>query len=182
VLSQMGAGLPTRQRSGCAGAGPLNGCVVRDAEFPRASRHSTASTSTASQPAPATPRGAHVEQAARLGHAVQDDRAACTVTLFCVRRHCRGWRRSGDCTRREGLRFFVNDPVWPLASPDPGSGPAKTYHVHIDRLAGCCLAGCAEHGVFSNGEHLKARSRAACAAGTRACLEIVLEEGRHRQD
>src|SRR5882757_10539519 len=82
----------------------------------------------------------------------------------------------------EGLLLFSNDPMGAARITDPGSGPAKTYHVQIDRLPDAAMLAALEHGGFSNGEHLKARSARCLRSGDKnAWLEIVLEEGRHRQ-
>jgi 23S rRNA pseudouridine2605 synthase len=82
----------------------------------------------------------------------------------------------------EGLLLFSNDPAWAARITDPSSGPPKTYHVQIDRLPDPALLAALEHGVFSNGEHLKARSARCLRSGDKnAWLEIVLEEGRNRQ-
>jgi 23S rRNA pseudouridine2605 synthase len=82
----------------------------------------------------------------------------------------------------EGLLLFSNDPVWAARITDPGTGPAKTYHVQIDRLPDPALLAALEHGALSNGEVLKARSARCLRSGDKnAWLEIVLEEGRNRQ-
>ena len=82
----------------------------------------------------------------------------------------------------EGLLLFSNDPTWAARITDPTSGPAKTYHVQVNRLpdAGRCAE--LERGVMVDGEHLSAKTVRCLRAGDRnAWLEIVLEEGRNRQ-
>jgi 23S rRNA pseudouridine2605 synthase len=82
----------------------------------------------------------------------------------------------------EGLLLFSNDPAWAAHITDPRSGPAKTYHVQIDRLPAADLLRQLEHGALLDGERLSARSVRCLRAGHRnAWLEIVLEEGRNRQ-
>lgn len=82
----------------------------------------------------------------------------------------------------EGLLLFSNDPAWSAAISDPASGPNKTYHVKIDRLADAKLLTELERGVTDQGEHLCANSvRVLRCAERSAWLEIVLDEGRNRQ-
>jgi 23S rRNA pseudouridine2605 synthase len=82
----------------------------------------------------------------------------------------------------EGLLLFCNDPAWAARITDPASGPAKTYHVQIDRLPDDALLRRLEQGASIDGERLSARSVRLLRAGQRnAWLEIVLEEGRNRQ-
>jgi 23S rRNA pseudouridine2605 synthase len=82
----------------------------------------------------------------------------------------------------EGLLLFSNDPAWAAGITDPSCGPAKTYHVQIDRLPDASLLEHLEHGVVSKGERLKARSARCLRRGEKnAWLEIVLDEGRNRQ-
>jgi 23S rRNA pseudouridine2605 synthase len=82
----------------------------------------------------------------------------------------------------EGLLLFSNDPAWAARITDPASGPDKTYHVQIDRLASDQLLGQLELGVMIEAEQLRARSVRRLRAGQKhAWLEIVLDEGRNRQ-
>ncbi len=82
----------------------------------------------------------------------------------------------------EGLLLFCNDPVWAARITDPRRGPRKTYHVQIDRLPGAALSSRLERGVELHGERLAAASVRCLRTGrTHAWLQIVLEEGRHRQ-
>jgi 23S rRNA pseudouridine2605 synthase len=86
----------------------------------------------------------------------------------------------------EGLLLFSNDPVWAAAIADPAHGPAKTYHVQIDRVADAALLAALERGVDAEIEgrrvHLAAASARALRSGEKhGWIEIVLEEGRNRQ-
>ena len=82
----------------------------------------------------------------------------------------------------EGLLLFSNDPAWAARITDPGSGPDKTYHVQIDRLATEDLLRQLELGAMIEAEQLRARSVRRLRAGHKnAWLEIVLDEGRNRQ-
>ena len=82
----------------------------------------------------------------------------------------------------EGLLLFSNDPAWAARITDPASGPDKTYHVQIDRLASDQLLGQLELGVMIEAERLRASSVRRLRAGQKhAWLEIVLDEGRNRQ-
>ncbi len=82
----------------------------------------------------------------------------------------------------EGLLLFTNDPAWAARVTDPETGPAKTYHVQIDRLPDETLLQGLQQGVTVDGAHLSARSATVLRQGGRnAWLEIVLEEGRNRQ-
>ena len=82
----------------------------------------------------------------------------------------------------EGLLLFSNDPEWAARVTDPDTGPAKTYHVQIDRLADAALLKGLVRGALSNGERLTVRSARCLRSGEKnAWLEITLEEGRNRQ-
>ncbi|KAF1721137.1 pseudouridine synthase [Pseudoxanthomonas wuyuanensis] len=82
----------------------------------------------------------------------------------------------------EGLLLFSNDPVWAAGITDPATGPDKTYHVQIDRLADAALLARLVAGVVSGGTTLSAKSVKVLRQGEKnAWLEIVLDEGRNRQ-
>jgi 23S rRNA pseudouridine2605 synthase len=82
----------------------------------------------------------------------------------------------------EGLLLFSNDSAWAARITSPASGPAKTYHVQIDRLPSAELLRQLELGVALEGEQLAARSVRCLRSGHKnAWLEIVLDEGRNRQ-
>jgi 23S rRNA pseudouridine2605 synthase len=81
----------------------------------------------------------------------------------------------------EGLLLFSNDPVWAARITSPESGPARTYHVQIDRLPSPELLRQLQLGVAVGDETLGARSVRCLRSGTRnAWLEVVLDEGRNR--
>lgn len=82
----------------------------------------------------------------------------------------------------EGLLLLCNDPAWAAAVTDPGRGPTKTYHVHVDRVPDGALLARLERGVQDAGELLHAQRVALLRHGQRnAWLEVVLDEGRNRQ-
>ena len=82
----------------------------------------------------------------------------------------------------EGLLLFGNDPAWAHRITDPDTGPAKTYHVQVNRPADLGLLANLEHGITVEGERLAVKSARQLRAGEKnAWLEIVLEEGRNRQ-
>jgi 23S rRNA pseudouridine2605 synthase len=82
----------------------------------------------------------------------------------------------------EGLLLFSNDPTWAARITDPTTGPGKTYHVQISRLPDAALLANLERGALVDGERLAAKAVRFIRAGARnAWLEIVLDEGRHRQ-
>ncbi len=82
----------------------------------------------------------------------------------------------------EGLLLFSNDPEWAARITDPQTGPSKTYHVHVNRIADEQLLLQLRSGVVVEGERLAAASVALLRHGEKnAWLEIVLDEGRNRQ-
>ena len=81
----------------------------------------------------------------------------------------------------EGLLLFSNDPVWAARITDPLTGPPKTYHVQIDRLADASLLRELLAGAQADGESLKVASARVLRSGVRhAWLELTLREGRNR--
>jgi 23S rRNA pseudouridine2605 synthase len=86
----------------------------------------------------------------------------------------------------EGLLLFSNDPAWAARIADPDSGPAKTYHVQIDRIPDAELLAALHAGVDTDIDgrrmHLAAVSARVLRSGEKyAWIEIVLDEGRNRQ-
>src|SRR5882757_2792715 len=183
VISKLGLGSRTQAAEWVrAGRVRVNGCVVRDAEFPVRQALDRIDID-GEQPAPATRVVLMLNKPRGLVTTVKDEKGRATV-YSCFADAALPWLAPiGRLDKAsEGLLLFGNDPVWAARITDPGSGPAKTYHVQIDRLPDAAMLAALEHGVFSNGEHLKARS-AHClrSGGKNAWLEIVLEEGRNRQ-
>lgn len=82
----------------------------------------------------------------------------------------------------EGLLLFSNDPEWAARITDPLTGPHKTYHVQVDRIADDTLLDQLRSGVMVEGERLSAHSITLLRQGEKnSWLEIVLDEGRNRQ-
>ena len=82
----------------------------------------------------------------------------------------------------EGLLLFTNDPAWAARITDPATGPAKRYHVQVDRRPADDVLEALVDGIVEDGERLQARSVALLRSGDRtAWLEFVLDEGRNRQ-
>jgi 23S rRNA pseudouridine2605 synthase len=82
----------------------------------------------------------------------------------------------------EGLLLFGNDPEWAARMTNPATGPDKTYHVQIDRLADDALTAKLVRGTRVDGELLSAKSARNLRQGQKnAWIEIILDEGRNRQ-
>jgi len=82
----------------------------------------------------------------------------------------------------EGLLLFSNDPEWAARITDPATGPHKTYHVQVDRIADDTFLDRLRSGVVVEGERLAAHSIMLLRHGEKnSWLEIVLDEGRNRQ-
>ena len=82
----------------------------------------------------------------------------------------------------EGLLLFSNDPEWAARMTSPATGPDKTYHVQIDRIADEALAAKLARGTTVDGESLGAKSARCLRQGQKnAWMEIILDEGRNRQ-
>jgi 23S rRNA pseudouridine2605 synthase len=82
----------------------------------------------------------------------------------------------------EGLLLFSNDPVWAALVTHPATGPDKTYHVQIDRVADSALIANLHRGATIDGERLHAKSVRCLRTGQKnSWLEITLDEGRNRQ-
>jgi len=87
----------------------------------------------------------------------------------------------------EGLLLFSNDPQWAATVTDPATGPDKTYHVQIDCLPDAAQLAQLRVGVVAPDPDggsvlLRAKRVSVLREGERNCwLDIVLDEGRHRQ-
>jgi 23S rRNA pseudouridine2605 synthase len=160
----------------------VNGRVVRDAELP-VRRGLDRIEIDGQEPLPARRIALMLNKPGGLVTTVKDERGRATV-YSCFADAALPWLAPiGRLDKAsEGLLLFSNDPVWAARITDPGTGPAKTYHVQINRLPDAALLAALERGAPSNGEHLKARSARCLRSGDKnAWLEIVLEEGRNRQ-
>jgi 23S rRNA pseudouridine2605 synthase len=81
----------------------------------------------------------------------------------------------------EGLLLFSNDPSWAARITAGTTGPLKTYHVQIARVADVALLAALACGTTVDGEYLAVKSVRCLRAGRKnAWLEIVLDEGRNR--
>jgi 23S rRNA pseudouridine2605 synthase len=160
----------------------VNGRVVLDPEFP-VRRELDRIDIDGREPVEARRIALMLNKPSGLVTTVKDERGRATV-YSCFADAALPWLAPvGRLDKAsEGLLLFSNDPVWAARITDPGTGPAKTYHVHIDRLPDAPLLAALERGALSNGEHLKARSARCLRSGDKnAWLEIVLDEGRNRQ-
>lgn len=82
----------------------------------------------------------------------------------------------------EGLLLFSNDPAWASRVTHPVTGPDKTYHVQIDRIADGALLASLNRGAQIDGEPLRAKIIRSLRSGQKnSWLEITLDEGRNRQ-
>lgn len=159
----------------------VNGRVVRDAEFPV--RQGRDRIDVDGQPIAATARVVLMLNKPRgLVTTTRDERNRDTV-YRCLAGASLPWLAPvGRLDKAsEGLLLFSNDPSWAARITDPESGPDKTYHVQVDRVADAALLEALERGVVIDGEPLAAKSaRLLRAGGRNAWLEIVLDEGRNR--
>jgi 23S rRNA pseudouridine2605 synthase len=183
VISKLGLGSRTQAAQWIRdGRVRVNGRVVRDAELPVRQGLDRIDID-GEQPAPATRVVLILNKPRGLVTTVKDEKGRATVYSCCADAALPWLAPVGRLDKAsEGLLLFSNDPAWAARVTDPGSGPAKTYHVQIDRLPDTPLLAALQHGAVSNGEHLKARTARCLRSGDKnAWLEIVLDEGRNRQ-
>ena len=160
----------------------VNGRVVHDAELPVRQGLDRIEID-GQEPAPARRIALMLNKPGGLVTTVKDERGRATV-YSCFADAALPWLAPiGRLDKAsEGLLLFSNDPAWAARITDPGTGPPKIYHVHINRLPDATLLAALERGALSNGERLKARSARCLRSGAKnAWLEIVLDEGRNRQ-
>ena len=82
----------------------------------------------------------------------------------------------------EGLLLMTNDPAWAARITDPGTGPAKTYHVQVGSRPDDALLDRIATGAQVDDEWLGASQVRLIRQGERnSWLEVVLDEGRNRQ-
>jgi len=183
VISKLGMGSRTQAAQWVReGRVRVNGRVVHDAELPVRQGLDRIDID-GEEPAPAKRVVLMLNKPRGLVTTVKDEKGRATV-YSCFADAALPWLAPvGRLDKAsEGLLLFSNDPAWAARITDPGSGPPKTYHVQIDRLPDAALLAALQHGAFSNGEHLKARSAHCLRSGDKnAWLEIVLDEGRNRQ-
>lgn len=183
VISKLGMGSRTQAAQWVReGRVRVNGRLVHDAELPVRQGLDRIEID-GEEPAPAMRMVLMLNKPRGLVTTVKDEKGRATV-YSCFADAALPWLAPvGRLDKAsEGLLLFSNDPAWAARITDPSSGPAKTYHVQIDRLPDAALLAALEHGAVSDGEHLRARSARCLRGGDRnAWLEIVLEEGRNRQ-
>src|ERR1700722_18439817 len=159
----------------------VNGRVVHDAELPVRQGLDRIDID-GEQPAPATRVVLMLNKPRGLVTTVKDEKGRATV-YSCFADAALPWLAPvGRLDKAsEGLLLFSNDPAWAARVTDPGSGPAKTYHVQIDRLPGPDLPRQLEHGVSLARQRPRAKSVRSLRPGHKhAWLEVVLDEGRNR--
>jgi 23S rRNA pseudouridine2605 synthase len=183
VISKLGLGSRTQAAVWVReGRVRVNGQIVGDAEFPV--RQGVDRIEIDGKESAAASRIALMLNKPRgLVTTAKDERGRATVYL-CLADAALPWLAPiGRLDKAsEGLLLFSNDPVWAARITEPTTGPAKTYHVQIDRLPDAALLAALERGVMVDGERLKAASaRILRSGGKHAWLTIVLDEGRNRQ-
>jgi 23S rRNA pseudouridine2605 synthase len=183
VISKLGMGSRTQAASWAReGRVRVNGRVVRDPEFPVQQAVDRIDID-GRESAPALRTMLMLNKPRGLVTTTRDERGRATV-YSCFANADLPWVAPvGRLDKAsEGLLLFSNDPEWAARITDPDRGPAKTYHVQIDRLPEEQLLARFERGVAVEGEHLAVRSARSLRSGEKhAWLEIVLEEGRNRQ-
>jgi 23S rRNA pseudouridine2605 synthase len=183
VISKLGLGSRTQAAQWvAAGRVRVNGQRVNDAQFPvRQGVDQIDIDGLASTPALRLALMLHKPRG--LITSTKDERSRATV-YSCLADAALPWLAPvGRLDKAsEGLLLFCNDPQWAATITNPDTGPAKTYHVQIDRLPDAALLASLERGVALGEEHLAVLSaRCLRTGGKHAWLEIVLAEGRNRQ-
>ncbi len=182
VISKLGWGSRTQAATWVReGRVRVNGRVVIDAEFP-VHQGVDRIDIDGEEPVPAARIVLMLNKPRGLVTSTRDERGRATV-YSCFTDAALPWLAPiGRLDKAsEGLLLFSNDPAWAARITDLDSGPPKTYHVQIDRLADAPLLRDLEHGVVVQGQRLAVRSARVLRAGEKnAWLEIVLDEGRNR--
>jgi 23S rRNA pseudouridine2605 synthase len=183
VISKLGLGSRT-EAAAWVGEGRVrvNGRMVRDPEH--AVRHGVDRIEIdGREPAPATHMALMLNKPRGLVTTTKDEQGRATV-YSCFKDAALPWLAPvGRLDKAsEGLLLFSNDPGWAARITDPDSGPAKTYHVQVNRLPDADLLASLEYGIAVDGERLAVKSARPLRTGEKnAWLEIVLKEGRNRQ-
>jgi 23S rRNA pseudouridine2605 synthase len=182
VISKLGLGSRTQAAQWVRqGRVRVNGILVNDAEFPV--RHPLDTVTVDGRDDKPARMAVMLNKPRGLVTTTQDEQGRETV-YRCFAGASLPWLAPvGRLDKAsEGLLLFSNDPAWAARITDPATGPHKTYHVQIDRLADATMLADLTLGVQLEGEHIGAKSaRVLRAGGKNAWLEIVLEEGRNRQ-
>jgi 23S rRNA pseudouridine2605 synthase len=182
VISKLGWGSRTQAAKWVReGRVRVNGRMVTDAEFP-VRRGVDCILIDGKEPVPAARMVLMLNKPRGLVTSASDEHGRATV-YTCFADAGLPWVAPiGRLDKAsEGLLLFSNDPSWAARITDPESGPPKTYHVQIDRLADASLPRDLEHGVVVQGRRLAVRSARVLREGEKnAWLEIVLDEGRNR--
>ena len=162
----------------------VDGRVIRDPEFPIVpGRHRIVVDDAALDAVVPTHRYLMLNKPRGLVTTARDERGRATV-YRCFEGMDLGWIAPvGRLDKAsEGMLLFSNDPAWAARITDPATGPDKTYHVQVDRIADEATLRALRNGVDCAGETLRAKSVALLRAGEKnAWLEIVLDDGRNRQ-
>ncbi|MEO8445294.1 MAG: pseudouridine synthase [Gammaproteobacteria bacterium] len=182
VLSKLGLGSRTEAaRWVLEGRVTVNGRLVRDPEFPVRQGLDQVAVEGRS-PAAAGRLTLMLNKPRGLVTTTRDERGRDTV-YRCLDGASLPWLAPvGRLDKAsEGLLLFCNDPAWAAEITSPKTGPAKTYHVQIDRLPEESLLAGLQAGVTLAGERIGVHSVRCLRQGIRhAWLEIVLDEGRNR--
>src|ERR1700692_3232245 len=135
-----------------------NGRVVHDAELPVRQGLDRIDID-GQEPAPARRIALMLNKPGGLVTTVKDEQGRATV-YSCFADAALPWLAPiGRLDKASGgLLLFSNDPAWAARITDPGTGPPKTYHVHINRLPDAALLAALERGALSNRQGLEARS------------------------
>jgi len=183
AISKLGLG--SRTQAGLwvrEGRVRVNGCVVRDSEFPVRAGLDTVEVD-GQYAAPARRLVLMLNKPRGLVTTAKDEKGRATV-YSCLAEAKLPWLAPvGRLDKAsEGLLLFSNDSVWAARITDRATGPDKFYHVQIDRLLDASLLAKLVRGAVVDGEHLTVKSARGLRAGVKnAWLEIVLDEGRNRQ-
>jgi 23S rRNA pseudouridine2605 synthase len=182
VISKLGWGSRTRAAQWVRdGRVRVNGRLIRDPDLPVRQGLDRIDID-GRQPEPATRTVLMLNKPRGLVTSTRDEQGRATV-YACLADAALPWLAPiGRLDKAsEGLLLFGNDPAWAARVIDPDSGPPKTYHVQIDRLADASLLRNLESGVAVRGRRLSVRSVRTLRTGAKnAWLEIVLDEGRNR--
>ena len=182
VISKLGLGSRTQAAKWVAeGRVRVNGKLVRDAEF--AVRLHSDRVTVEGMTAPVRRMVIMLNKPRGLVTTTADEQDRATV-YQCFAGAALPWLAPvGRLDKAsEGLLLFSNDPSWAAGITDGGSGPDKTYHVQIDRVADAALLIDLARGACVDGEFLRAKHARSLRAGEKhSWLEITLDEGRNRQ-